>query len=98
MRLSDLRDKKIMTLDGETLGRVHEVHCDKTRIVALMCGSGSLIERWTAQQKGRRIPWECVRKVDAHRIVVSPDPPQRKTSASRSRQGTRRPSEPRSKR
>lgn len=98
MRLSDLRDKKIMTLDGETLGRVHEVHCDKARIVALMCGSGSLIERWTAQQKGRRIPWECVRKVDAHRIVVSPDPPQRKTSASRSRQGTRRPSEPRSKR
>lgn len=68
----------ILTLDGETLGSVHEVHCDKGRIVALMCGSGSLIERWTAQQKGRRIPWECVRKVDAHRIVVSPDPPQRK--------------------
>ena len=80
MRLSDLRDKKIMTLDGETLGRVHEVHCDKGRIVALMCGSGSLIERWTAQQKGRRIPWECVTRVDAHRIVVSPDPPQRKRS------------------
>lgn len=68
----------ILTLDGETLGSVHEVHCDKGRIVALMCGSGSLIEGWTAQQKGRRIPWECVRKVDARRIVVSPDPPQRK--------------------
>jgi hypothetical protein len=39
-----------------------------------------------------------VTRVDAHRIVVSPDPPQRKTTASRSPQGTRRPSEPRSKR
>ena len=29
MRLSELRDKKVRTLDGETLGRVHEVHCDR---------------------------------------------------------------------
>ena len=28
MRLSDLRDKKIRSLEGETLGRVHEVHCE----------------------------------------------------------------------
>jgi sporulation protein YlmC with PRC-barrel domain len=26
MRLSDLQDKTVRTLDGETLGRVHEVH------------------------------------------------------------------------
>ena len=31
MRLTDLRDKKVVTLDGETLGRVHEVHCDGGR-------------------------------------------------------------------
>jgi sporulation protein YlmC with PRC-barrel domain len=101
MRLSDLRDKKIRTLDGETLGRVHEVHCDKGRIVALMCGPGSFIERLTARREGRRIPWECVRKVDQNQVVVTPDPPQRKPNkpnASRSRQGTRRPSAPRSKR
>lgn len=98
MRLSDLRDKTIRTSDGETLGRVHEVHCERGRVTALICGSGSLIERWTARQKGRRIPWECVRKVEGHQIVVSPDPPRQKPTASRSRQGTRRPSGPRSKR
>ena len=100
MRLSDLRDKKITSLDGERLGRVHEVHCEKGRVVALMCGPGSFIERWTARREGRRIPWECVRKVEADKIVVTPDPPQRKpkASASRTRQGTRRTSASRSKR
>ena len=100
MRLSDLRDKQVKSLDGERLGRVHDVHCDKGRIVALMCGAGSVIERWTAKKEGRRIPWECVVKVEATHIVVAPDPPQRKSrsGASRTRQGTRRPSAPRSKR
>jgi sporulation protein YlmC with PRC-barrel domain len=101
MRLTDLRDKIIRTLDGEKLGRVHEVHCEKGRITALICGPGSLLERLTARKHGRRIPWECVRRVDATQVVVTPDPPQRiekKSSAARSRQGTRRPSAPRSKR
>ena len=101
MRLTDLRDKIIRTLDGEKLGRVHEVHCEKGRITALIIGPGSLLERLTARKHGRRIPWECVRRVDTTQVVVTPDPPQRivkKPSAARSRQGTRRPSAPRSKR
>src|SRR5437868_2380495 len=98
MRLSDLRDKEIRTLDGETLGRVHEVHCDCGRLIAIMCGPGSFIERLTAKKEGRRIPWECVRRVTAKEIVVTPDPPQRIVSASRNRQGTRRPSARRPKR
>ena len=98
MLLTDLRDKKVRTLDGESLGRVHEVHCDKGLVVALMTGPGSLIERLTARKKGRRIPWECVRRVEAKQIIVTPDPPQRITKAggSRTRQGTRRPSARRS--
>ena len=53
-----------------------------------------LIERLTARRQGRRIPWECVRRVGAKEVVVTPDPPQRivKSSASRNRRGTRRPS------
>jgi len=100
MLLSSLRDKIVRTLDGEKLGRVHDVHCEKGRVVALMCGPGSLIERWTAKGEGRRIPWECVRKVDAKQIVVTPYPPQRgkKATAARNPRGTRRPSAPRSKR
>ena len=102
MRLSDLRDARIKTLDGETLGSVHEVHCDNGRVIALMCGPGSFIERLTAKKQGRRIPWEYVRRVSRGEVVVTPDPPQRKSSgkpsASRSQQGTRRPSGQRSKR
>jgi sporulation protein YlmC with PRC-barrel domain len=98
MRLSDLRDAKIRTLDGDKLGHVHEVHCDNGRVIALMCGPGSLIERLTAKKQGRRIPWEFVRRVSPGEVIVTPDPPQRKSGASRSPQGTRRPSGPRSRR
>jgi sporulation protein YlmC with PRC-barrel domain len=98
MRLSDLRDKKIKTADGKTLGRVHEVHCDGGKIVALACGAVSYIERLTAKDHGRRIPWENVLKVDEDAVVVTTDPPKRKASGSRSRQRTPRPSGRRSKR
>ena len=100
MRLSDLRDAKVKGLDGESLGRVHEVHSENGRIVALSCGTASFIERLTAKRHGRRIPWECVVKVAHKQVTVVPDPPQRKakTSASRTRQGTRRPSGQQSKR
>jgi len=97
MRLSELRDAKVKTLDGETLGRVHEVHVEKAKVVALICGPGSFVERLTARKHGRRIPWECVRRISGKEVVVVPDPPGR-ISASRSRQGTRRPSGQRSKR
>jgi sporulation protein YlmC with PRC-barrel domain len=101
MRLSDLRDKKVRGLDGETLGRVHEIHCDKGVVTALMCGRGSLIERLTAKKNGRRIPWECVRKVTDREVLVTPDPPQRASkgaSGSRTRRRTPRPNGRRSKR
>ena len=100
MRLTDLRDAKVKTLDGETLGRVHEVHAEGGRIVALTCGAGSFIERLTARQHGRRIAWDCVARIAKGEIFVTPEPPRAKIkpAASRNRQGTRRPSGQRSKR
>ena len=101
MRLSDLRDAKVRTLDGDVLGRVHEVHCDGGRVVAVTCGAGSFIERLTARKHGRRIPWECVRRIGEGEIVVVPDPPQRKAKSKSGPQNPRRtprPSERRSKR
>ena len=97
IRLSQLRDAKVKTLDGETLGRVHEVHAKDGTITAFTCGPASLLGSLTAKNKGRRIPWECVRRIEGKQIVVTPDPPQR-VSASRNRQGTRRPSAPPSER
>jgi Uncharacterized conserved protein len=71
MRLSDLRDKKVRTLDGKVLGRVHEVHCNEGKVVTLMCGARNLIERWTARVRGRKIPWSSVRRIDHDAIIVS---------------------------
>ncbi len=100
MRLSDLRDLRVRTVDGDSLGRVHEVHCEDGRIIALVCGFGSFIERLTATSRGRRIPWESVCRIDARQVIVVADPPRRtaKPAASRTRRGTRRPSAPKSKR
>jgi sporulation protein YlmC with PRC-barrel domain len=70
MRLSDLRDKKVVDASGKTLGRVHEVHCDGGRVTALKTGAGGLIERLTDKSKGRRIAWECVVSVGPKQIVV----------------------------
>jgi len=78
MRLSDLRGKIVRSLDGKKLGRVHDVHCDGGRVTALMCGPGSLIERWTAQSKGRRVPWETVRRIDKDSVIVSDSGTERK--------------------
>lgn len=94
IRLSDLRDAKIRTLDGGTLGRVHEVHSQGGRIVALTCGAGSWFESLTAKSGGRRISWDRVLRIADGEIVVGPE----KASASRTRQGTRPPTAPRSKR
>jgi sporulation protein YlmC with PRC-barrel domain len=95
MRLSDLRDAKVKTLEGETLGHVHDVHIAGGRIVALMCAPGSFVERLTARKHGRRVPWECVVRIGNGEIFVVPDPPQRvpkkEANASHTRQGTRRP-------
>jgi sporulation protein YlmC with PRC-barrel domain len=100
MRLSDLRNKTVKTLDGDSVGRVHDVHSDDGRVIALMCGAPSFIERLTAKSHGRRIPWECVRKVEKDHILVTPNPPRRtsKPGASRSRKGTPRASARPSKR
>lgn len=93
MRLSDLRDKKAVTEDGESLGRVHEVHCDGGRVIALKTGPGSFIERLTSKSEGRRIAWESVVSVGPDRVVVDAAP-----SGSRTRPRTRPPSGPRSRR
>jgi sporulation protein YlmC with PRC-barrel domain len=99
MRLSDLRDKKVKTLDGKTLGRVHEVHCDKGSITALTYGAASFIERLTAKDEGHRILWKCVKRVEPSAIIVATDPPERKKpTGSRTPPRTRQPSGRRSKR
>ena len=93
MRLSDLRNKPIRTLDGERLGRVHEVHCDGGRVIALTAGPGSLVERLTAKNNGRRIPWRFVKRVEPTAIIVAPDPPRRRPTGTKPRATVRKAAE-----
>lgn len=72
MRLSELLRATARTLDGKTLGKIHEVHCDNGRIVALKCGPASLIERLSAKSHGRRIPWERVCRMSNGDLFVTP--------------------------
>ena len=37
----------------------------------MMCGPGSLVERLTARTKGRRVPWEMVKRMDRDTIIVA---------------------------
>jgi sporulation protein YlmC with PRC-barrel domain len=90
MRLSDLRDKRVRTVDGESLGRVHEIHCENGRVTALIIGPRSFLERLTARSKGRRIPWDCVKQVLASAIIVTPDPPQRGSRARKQSESARK--------
>jgi sporulation protein YlmC with PRC-barrel domain len=96
MRLSDLRDCKVKTIAGKTLGRVHDVHCDGGKVVELMCGAPSLIERLTAKAHGRRVKWEEVVRVERGVVVIGPPP--KGASGARTRPGTRQASGSRSKR
>lgn len=98
MRLSDLRDKQVLTEDGDKLGRVHEVHCEQRLVTALVCGAGGFFERWTDKRAGRRVPWHSVRKVGEREIVVALEPKERKSSGSRTRPRTRQASGRRSTR
>ena len=102
MRLSDLRDKKVVTEDGKSLGRVHEVHCDGGRVTALKIGPGSLFERLTDRSEGKRIAWECVISIGTKQIVVALDRAKKKppsgSSGSRTPRRTPQASARRSKR
>jgi len=82
MRLSELRGKIVRSLDGEKLGRVHEIHCEAGRVTAVICGAGSIVERWTGKRSGKRIRWEAVRRIDRDAVIVA-DARSRRRSASR---------------
>jgi sporulation protein YlmC with PRC-barrel domain len=73
MRLTDLRHALVRTETGEKVGRVFEVHCDRGRIAALVCGPSGFVERLTGRTRGRRIPWTKVIRIARGDIIVNDD-------------------------
>ena len=70
MRLTELLGRKAETDDGESLGRVHEVHCNGGKVTALQVGAASFLETLTARTHGKRVAWDRVREIGAKRILV----------------------------
>ena len=63
--------RRVRTESGKRLGRVHEIHVDGGRVVALTCGAGGMLQRLTQSRHGHRIAWERVIRIDADAIIVS---------------------------
>jgi sporulation protein YlmC with PRC-barrel domain len=78
MRLSDLRGMHVVSSEGERLGRVHEVHCDREKIVAILRGAANLVERWTGRSHGRRVDWSSIDRIESGSVVLKPKPSARK--------------------
>jgi sporulation protein YlmC with PRC-barrel domain len=71
MRASDLQGKPVVTERGERLGHVSEIHLKGGEVGYLVCGRRGFLQRFWSTQRGRRVPWERVRRVEPTRIVVA---------------------------
>lgn len=72
MRLSELYRVPVRDVDGRKLGRLFEIYVIEDEVEAIGCGAGTLFERLTGRNRGRRIPWVAVRAIGPRGIVVDP--------------------------
>lgn len=72
MRLSELYSVPVRDLDGKPLGRLFEIYVIEDEVEAIGCGAGSLFERLTGRNHGRRIPWIAVRAIGPRGITIDP--------------------------
>ncbi|NMB35269.1 MAG: YlmC/YmxH family sporulation protein [Firmicutes bacterium] len=73
VRLSDLRDRDVINLDGKRLGVISDLDLDleNGRIRALVLpGSGGFMGMLGARKNDLIIPWEQVRKIGVDAILV----------------------------
>jgi sporulation protein YlmC with PRC-barrel domain len=75
-RLSELLGREVVDENGQRLGRVHDVVCDRqpaaATVSALLIGSGGLLSRAgiPGGRRTDRVDWQDVRRVEPRRIVV----------------------------
>jgi sporulation protein YlmC with PRC-barrel domain len=66
----DLNDLPVTDEAGRSLGHVFEIRAEHGRVTALLCGPGAFWARLLGRRRGRRVPWDDVVSVEAHRIVI----------------------------
>jgi sporulation protein YlmC with PRC-barrel domain len=72
MRLSELYGVPVRDLDGRKLGRLFEIYVIENEVEAIGCGAGTLFERLTGRNHGKRIPWVAIRAIGPRGIVIDP--------------------------
>ena len=70
MRLGELYNAPVRTVDGKKLGRVHEVYAEAGRVTKLGVGAANFLERLFSHRHGRHIAWDKVKKIERGTIVV----------------------------
>jgi sporulation protein YlmC with PRC-barrel domain len=71
IRLSDFDDRIIRTVDGEPLGRVHDVIIEGGQVRSLEYGLRGFIERLRGHGHSNRIAWSDVVDVRNDAIIVN---------------------------
>ena len=73
VRLSDLRDRDVINLDGRRLGVISDLDLDlengKIKAIVLP-GSGGFMSMFSGRKNDLIIPWEQVRKIGIDAILV----------------------------
>ena len=72
MHLSELYGTPVRDLDGRKIGRLFEIYVTGDEVEAIGCGAGTLFERLTGRNHGKRIPWVAVRAIGPRGIVIDP--------------------------
>jgi sporulation protein YlmC with PRC-barrel domain len=79
VRLSAVMGVEVVTTDGRTLGRVHDLRVrragDSYEVEALLVGPRGLLNRLGVPTDADEVPWEAVTTLEADRIVVRYAPP-----------------------
>ena len=70
MRLAELYGAEVRTKDGKALGRVRELLCNEGKVTWLGVGAGTLLQRVTGGNHGRRIKWDKVVEIAPGAVVV----------------------------
>jgi sporulation protein YlmC with PRC-barrel domain len=71
IHVSDLCRKHVRRENGESLGRVFEIHIEGSQVTALTCGARGFLQRLTAAHSGHRVLWAEVLRIDSKEIVVA---------------------------
>jgi len=71
IHVSEFCRKHVRRENGESLGRIFEIHIKGSQVTALTCGARGFLQRMTTAHGGHRVLWTDVLRIDSKEIVVA---------------------------